>query len=530
MAELLLEDQIRQRTKATTNYELPTTNCNNQGDDLDYYLMMDPEELKNVEEGIEKLRGDLGSSIKTPSPSKTVVAITTTTLSPIENSSSSAVQSRKEAPRGFDEISEENNTTVQFLEEEICNNIYLSCLAKVATMPFAERTRIENILGVSEEAKEWVAAEQKAKNDVNKRQRELEEAIEEKKLANKEIDQVLPHRNEYGKDIIAKAYADQKVKECTEALAKARVVTAEATLFAIQVQGTVQNKGAQVDLEKAMSKEKEALKEFKRAAICAETLASAQSFSMASLPVAEAVAVYSGNYSYDPYPHSQQLSPLNLSPERATQERKEALAQKEKAAEAFEAEFSAIIKEAKTQAEDAAAVATTAKEKAEKQRTSEKEWNKAIEEAEIVEHAYDQLMRHYNAYREHVVDHYEGYSIDTKRSKYNIELKRAETKKRSWTTEIEECKQKKESLKHEESGKEKTATKEEEQVEILPLSSSSNKKSENEGIAIGKLTVQTDETIQEEVKSPLKSSRARPFFNHGRISKANTPLLKKEIG
>src|SRR3990167_3108509 len=55
MAELPLKDQIRQRTKTTTNYELPTTNCNNQGNNLDCHLMMDPVTSSMAEEGIEAI-------------------------------------------------------------------------------------------------------------------------------------------------------------------------------------------------------------------------------------------------------------------------------------------------------------------------------------------------------------------------------------------------------------------------------------------------------------------------------------------
>ncbi|HLB33352.1 MAG TPA: hypothetical protein VJK54_03855, partial [Chthoniobacterales bacterium] len=47
-------------SNSSTNYELPTTNCNNQGHDLDCYLMMDPAELKNIEEGTKAVGEALG--------------------------------------------------------------------------------------------------------------------------------------------------------------------------------------------------------------------------------------------------------------------------------------------------------------------------------------------------------------------------------------------------------------------------------------------------------------------------------------
>ncbi|HLB34448.1 MAG: hypothetical protein A3F67_06660 [Verrucomicrobia bacterium RIFCSPHIGHO2_12_FULL_41_10] len=56
-AELASGDQVEQGGKSTTNYQLPTTNCNNQGVNLDCCLMMNPATL---EEGVEALRERLG--------------------------------------------------------------------------------------------------------------------------------------------------------------------------------------------------------------------------------------------------------------------------------------------------------------------------------------------------------------------------------------------------------------------------------------------------------------------------------------
>ncbi|HLB33024.1 MAG TPA: hypothetical protein VJK54_02195 [Chthoniobacterales bacterium] len=57
--ELLSEDQIRQRTKITKNYELRTANCNNSAESLNCYPMMDP---STVEEGIKAVEKTLGLS------------------------------------------------------------------------------------------------------------------------------------------------------------------------------------------------------------------------------------------------------------------------------------------------------------------------------------------------------------------------------------------------------------------------------------------------------------------------------------
>src|SRR3990167_1876546 len=83
--ELSSEDQIGQGAQTTTNYELRTANYNDQGNDLDCYLMMDPEELKKIEEGIEDLKGGCGSSEKTASLSKTAVVTTGVARSAIVN-------------------------------------------------------------------------------------------------------------------------------------------------------------------------------------------------------------------------------------------------------------------------------------------------------------------------------------------------------------------------------------------------------------------------------------------------------------
>src|SRR3990167_1122667 len=56
-AELTLEDQIKQGTKTTTNCQLPTANCNNQGDNLDCHLMMNP---SSIEEGTKVVGEALG--------------------------------------------------------------------------------------------------------------------------------------------------------------------------------------------------------------------------------------------------------------------------------------------------------------------------------------------------------------------------------------------------------------------------------------------------------------------------------------
>ncbi|HLB33382.1 MAG TPA: hypothetical protein VJK54_04020 [Chthoniobacterales bacterium] len=78
---------------------------------------------------------------------------------------------------------------------------------------------------------------------------------------------------------------------------------------------------------------------------------------------------------------------------------------------------------------------------------SEKAWNIATEEAEIAEAAFIHLTDLYNMYQKQAAEHYEGGILESRRSKYKFELMKAEKKKSHWTSEVEECKQKKGALK-----------------------------------------------------------------------------------
>ncbi|HLB33972.1 MAG TPA: hypothetical protein VJK54_07030, partial [Chthoniobacterales bacterium] len=388
-------------------------------------LAMDPVLPTAIGKRAKALGEELGVFGEKPTPSKVPVVATAVAYSPVGNSSSSIASVITPGQRtvaatvavavAANEAGEENSTT-QFLEQEICDNIYLGCLAKVATMSLSARASAE---GIAQEAREWVAAEQKAIRDVEKRKKELTKATKERTVAYKEMESA--DASFHGRDYVSKASADFKVKECAEQLAEAKVATAEATLFAIRVKDTAQNSGAKADLIEAIEEEKKALQALEEA----NAHAVEQSIVSTSIPMAEAVAVEvfavcPDHHSYEAYPHNQHFSPLNVSPERAAQEKKEALAQKEKAAHDFEATFTETIKEAKTQAEDLAAVATAAREKAEKPGASEKDWNDAIKKATKAEAAYAHLVGYYTMYKEQAAEHYEGGILNAKRSKYNF--------------------------------------------------------------------------------------------------------------
>ena len=407
----------------------------------------------DIGKGAEALGEELGVFGKRVTSGKTSVVVTAV-ASPVGSSSSSVASASIVSQRAVettaavvaDETGEENSAA-QFLEQEICDNIYLGCLAKVTTMSLSARASAE---GIAQEAKEWAAAEQKAQRDVDKRKKELTKATKERTVAYKEMESA--DASFHGRDYVSKASADFKVKECAEQLAEARVATAEATLFAIRVQDTAQNSGAKNDLMDAIEEERLALQALEEARVHAVE----QNIASASIPMAEAIAVEAFPIypDHQSYPYNQHFSPLNVSPERSAQERQEEVsAKKEKAAAAFETEFTETIREAKAQVEEVAEAAETAREKAEKEGNSEKLWNKAIEGAEIAEGAYTHLVEFYQMYSEQAAEHYEGGMLKTKCSKYKIELTKAERKKNHWINEVEECKQKQEALKQGESEK-----------------------------------------------------------------------------
>ncbi|HLB33220.1 MAG: hypothetical protein A3F67_04095 [Verrucomicrobia bacterium RIFCSPHIGHO2_12_FULL_41_10] len=84
-----------------------TTNCNNQGDDLDCYLMMDPTTL---EEGAGVLGEGLGVFGKKATSAQTSVGTTSASRSPVGNSSSSVTGSGK---IDTDAVAEENSPSVE---------------------------------------------------------------------------------------------------------------------------------------------------------------------------------------------------------------------------------------------------------------------------------------------------------------------------------------------------------------------------------------------------------------------------------
>ncbi|HLB33140.1 MAG TPA: hypothetical protein VJK54_02780, partial [Chthoniobacterales bacterium] len=478
---LAQSENIQESTERTLSYNTANAELSNSDDDLNCYLMMNSVELKNLEKGTAALRDELGVLGQRITPPQTPIAASASAYSSVGRTTISGQRAvEATAVSTVDERGEENSTA-QLLKEEICNNIYLECIAKVATMSLAKRGTAE---GISQEAKEWEAARHMAAEEERDCNNAWEEAKKETLAAQRKFDSA--NAIIHGKAYADEAYYDWQVKELVEKLAKARVTTAHETLNAIDLRNTAQHARAESRLKTAIETERKASDALEAATAHVSSeeastpsstgknfmrresldinqssinlpaapqrplsttppkpslsgfniIGTEQNVATSAIPIATAIE-------FNPVSKltiDESLNQLKLSEESTA---------KEKKAAAFEAEYSTMVQDAKTQAEEAATAATLAREKAEKQGASEEVWNEASEESRIAERAYAEVIKICKEYQKHVADHCEGYIVKTKSSKYNIELERAENKKNHWITKVKECKQKKDALQNE---------------------------------------------------------------------------------
>src|SRR3990167_4972522 len=252
-SENIQESTERTLPYSTANSELSVANGDNSDNDLSCYLMMNSVELKNLEKGAGTLRDELGAFGKKITPSQTPIAARASAYSSVGRTTISGQRSvEATAVSMIDETGEENSTT-QLLKEEICNNIYLECIAKVATMSLAKRGTAE---GISQEAKEWEAARHMAAEEERDCNNAWEEAKKETLAAQRKFDSA--NAIIHGKAYADEAYYNWQVKELAEQLAKARVITAHETLNAIQFRNTAQQNKVEVRLNLAIEKERKA--------------------------------------------------------------------------------------------------------------------------------------------------------------------------------------------------------------------------------------------------------------------------------
>ncbi|HLB33854.1 MAG TPA: hypothetical protein VJK54_06420, partial [Chthoniobacterales bacterium] len=225
------------------------------------------------------------------------------------NASSQVLKSEEESDNSEElkdpDLESEDNGIInsqinKYLKNEIINNIYTECLAEVAKFSLEGRVTAEN---ASKEIAEWAAAkaaaeyyirkyeresrvcgreENKAKEIAEECKRKAEGALTVSKKA-KELDQL------EAKVVLARAaYAesDYEFKKLALQLAEARVGTAHATLYAIEVKNNPSRGTAEVELAECQKIESDVLEAFTKAKVDFETKASLLSAAEEALTVA----------------------------------------------------------------------------------------------------------------------------------------------------------------------------------------------------------------------------------------------------
>ena len=151
---------------------------------------MDPVVPVALEKGAEALGEELGVFGKRVEPGTTSFGTTAATRASVGSSLSSATISGQRVEETTAIAQSEEATNVrQFLEDEICENIYQSCLARVAEM---SRNRSISAGAHAEEsaqeAREWEAAKDMATEEKEDFKGILEEAKKETQTAAKKLD------------------------------------------------------------------------------------------------------------------------------------------------------------------------------------------------------------------------------------------------------------------------------------------------------------------------------------------------------
>ncbi|HLB33823.1 MAG TPA: hypothetical protein VJK54_06265, partial [Chthoniobacterales bacterium] len=196
---------------------------------------------------------------------------------------SSSTEALKSTGDSDDEPDEESSDTNQYLKNEICDNIYAACLAKVTKISLREREAAQGGQGVlnsdSAEVQEWAAAERAAVLDHKKAEFKLnqakEETIEAKEAAveaKKVADEIEKRKSDgtdsfndmelriaYEKARMAYTASDYKAKRLAQKFSEARVETALAVIKAISVRNSAHSAEAEIELADAKETEMQAL-------------------------------------------------------------------------------------------------------------------------------------------------------------------------------------------------------------------------------------------------------------------------------
>ncbi|HLB32970.1 MAG: hypothetical protein A3F67_09985 [Verrucomicrobia bacterium RIFCSPHIGHO2_12_FULL_41_10] len=205
-----------------------------------------------------------------------------------------------------DDLDLESERVSDYLNKEICDNIYAACLAKVAALTLEARNTAQGTLNiVQEEAQEWAIAEKIAITDKEKAMRDLQKAKETteeaRKVAVAAEQAVKAAQNTaskadktnaamardhltYEKNHEAYAMSNLQAKELAEKLTEAKVDTAFAVLKAIQVRNSKHSTAAEAELMAA--KEAEAYAE-ERAFAAANIAKEKASFTTTTIQITE---------------------------------------------------------------------------------------------------------------------------------------------------------------------------------------------------------------------------------------------------
>ncbi|HLB33790.1 MAG: hypothetical protein A3F67_07980 [Verrucomicrobia bacterium RIFCSPHIGHO2_12_FULL_41_10] len=258
-------------------------------------LQMNPATLEAVTEGIATLKKGLGCSevledgflgdkgsctaLAASSPSK-VFKLKDEVL-PAKTITQSLKVKRENDGEDEEEVEDDIN---EYFKKEICDNIYATCLAKVAAMSFHEREFVEGALEISSaEAYEWAAAEKaadfskrKAERALEKVRQKIEEARRNHDEAKRSLKEALrvPHQEKeadqsvamaninYEKARVAHIASNYEATKLAGVVAEAKVEMADAVFYAISVRNSSSHSAAEAEIDEIKKTEEEALDAF----------------------------------------------------------------------------------------------------------------------------------------------------------------------------------------------------------------------------------------------------------------------------
>src|SRR3990167_6616074 len=258
-------------------------------------LQMNPATLEAVTEGIATLKkgvgcsevledgclGDKGSCTALAASSPSNVFKLKDEVLPAKTITQSLKVKRENDGEDEEEVEDGIN---EYFKKEICDNIYATCLAKVAAMSFHEREFVEGALEISSaEAYEWAAAEKAADFSKRKAERALEKVRQKIEEARRNHDEAkrslkedlrVPHQEKeadqsvamaninYEKARVAHIASNYEATKLAGVVAEAKVEMADAVFYAISVRNSSSHSAAEAEIDEIKKTEEEALDAF----------------------------------------------------------------------------------------------------------------------------------------------------------------------------------------------------------------------------------------------------------------------------